>query len=102
MFALLVNVLWLCSSAQTQTSGTAVGLNYAVTNASFFENTAFEISSTEFSYSASSLLGLRKFRVTVNNRRLSVNGKDCGPVAAGDQLTVTSDHDVKVNGRQVR
>jgi hypothetical protein len=104
MFALaLAHALWFCSGAsvQTETSGTAVGLNYSVANA-FFENTSFEISPTTFSYSTSSWLGSSKFRVSVSKRRLSVNGKDCGPITAGDQLIVSIDHDVKVNGRQVR
>jgi hypothetical protein len=89
-------------SAETTTTGQAFGVEYTMSSG-LLQSSDFAISPTELSFASSTWLGLRPtLRVSINNGRLSVDGKDSGKVNQGDKLIVTSNGHVILSGRMVR
>jgi hypothetical protein len=98
-----MNPLWLVlalwsADCKTTTTGTAVGVNYSVEDQGLLHTSAFEISESDFSYSRTPLLGFPIFRMNINKGHLFVHGQDLGVIKAGDQLAVSPENTVRVNG----
>lgn len=98
-----MNPLWLVlalwsADCKTTTTGTAAGVNYSIEDEGVLHTSAFEISESDFNYSRTPLLGFPIFRMNIKKAHLFVNGQDLGVVTAGDQLAVTTQNTVRVNG----
>jgi hypothetical protein len=94
----ILALLSALGSAEMITSGQAAGVDYSVSSC-VLESTEITASPTEFSYRLSTLLGQSQLRVSVSVGRLSVDGKDCGVVTAGDKFVISRNCHVTLNGR---
>ncbi|HEV3415760.1 MAG TPA: hypothetical protein VG056_03070 [Pirellulales bacterium] len=92
--------LW-SADIKTTTTGTAAGVNYSVEESGIPLITSFEISADEFRYARTQVLGFSTFRTTINHGHLFINGKDRATIKTGDQLAISCDNEVKVNGQVV-
>ena len=95
--AVFVVGLGLMATAEVTQTGTASGVNFSLSNGAF-RNTSFTPSPSGFRFVSTPWIGAGELDVTCSGGQLFINGRSAGAVQAGDQLTVTLDQQVLVNG----
>lgn len=92
----------MLATSEVQQVGTAAGIRYAVAHGGM-HGYSFVPLPSGFRFEQRSWFGLGgpNLEVAVENGRLLVDKIDCGPIAAGEQLTVTSDGRVLLNDQEL-
>ena len=99
---LFLGVLGLLATSVAQQTGAAAGVRYTFAHTGF-QGYVFTPLLTGFRFEQRTWFGLGQpcLEVAVESGRLLVNQVDCGPIGAGEKLTVTSDSRVLVNDREL-
>jgi hypothetical protein len=99
---LVGGLLTLLATSEVQQVGTAAGIRYTVAHSGLHGYAFFPLPSG-FRFEQRSWFGLGRpsLEVAVENGRLLVDKIDCGPIAAGEQLTVTRDGRVLLNDQEL-
>jgi hypothetical protein len=99
---LIGGLLTLLATSEVQQVGTAAGIRYTLAHGGL-HGYSFVTLPTGFRFEQRSWFGLGRpnLEVTVENGRLLVDQIDCGPIGAGEQLTVTRDGRVLLNDQEL-
>jgi hypothetical protein len=99
---LIGGLVSLLATSEVQQVGTAAGIRYTLAHGGLHGYSFVNLPSG-FRFEQRSWFGLGSpnLEVAVENGRLLVDSIDCGPIAAGEQLTVTSEGRVLLNDQEL-
>jgi hypothetical protein len=100
IFLLIIAALTFVASQGVTQAGSSAGLKYRLTNGAL-NNTSFVPLPGGFRYTDSSWLNSRSIEVICDDGQLSINGRPVIDLESGDEVIVTEDQQVLLNGNQL-